>query len=85
MIHLSIPDLRGNEWKYLKECLDTNWITSVGRFLDEFEQSLASFVGAKYAVACCSGTAAMHVGLRLLGVQTGDEVIVETPPVAIGQ
>ena len=76
MIHLSIPDLRGNEWKYLKECLDTNWITSVGRFLDEFEQSLASFVGAKYAVACCSGTAAMHVGLRLLGVQAGDEVIV---------
>ena len=76
MIHLSIPDLRGNEWKYLKECLDTNWITSVGHFLDDFENSLASFVGAKYAVACCSGTAGLHVSLRLLGVQAGDEVIV---------
>ena len=76
MIHLSIPDLRGNEWKYLKECLDTNWITSVGRFLDDFENSLASFVGAKYAVACTSGTAAMHVALQMLGVKAGDKVIV---------
>ena len=76
MIHLSIPDLQGNEWKYLKECLDTNWITSVGHFLDDFEKSLASFVGAKYAIACCSGTAGLHVSLRLLGVQAGDEVIV---------
>ena len=76
MIHLSIPDLRGNEWKYLKECLDTNWITSAGHFLDDFESSLASFVGAKYAVACCSGTAGLHVSLGLLDVQAGDEVIV---------
>ena len=76
MIHLSIPDLRGNEWKYLKECLDTNWITSVGRFLDDFENSLASFVGAKYAVACASGTAALHIALQMLGVQAGDQVIV---------
>ncbi len=76
MIYLSIPDLRGNEWKYLKECLDTNWITSVGRFLDDFERSLASFVGAKYAVACGSGTAAMHESLQLLGVEPGDQVIV---------
>ena len=76
MIYLSIPDLRGKEWKYLKECLDTNWITSAGHFLEDFERSLASFVGAKYAVACCSGTAALHVGLGLLGVQTDDEVIV---------
>ena len=76
MIHLSIPDLRGNEWKYLKECLDTNWITSAGHFLDDFEGSLASFVGAKYAVACSSGTAGLHVSLGLLGVEAGDEVIV---------
>ena len=76
MIYLSIPDLRGNEWKYLKECLDTNWITSVGHFLDDFENSLAAFVGAKYAVACGSGTAAMHVALQMLGVKAGDEVIV---------
>ena len=76
MIYLSIPDLRGNEWKYLKECLDTNWITSVGHFLDDLEKSLACFVGAKYAVACSSGTAAMHVALGMLGVKAGDEVIV---------
>ena len=76
MINLSSPDLRGNEWKYLKECLDTNWITSVGRFLDDFENSLASFVGPKYAVACASGTAAMHIALQILGVKAGDEVIV---------
>ena len=84
MIHLSIPDLRGNEWKYLKECLDTNWITSVGRFLDDFENLLASFVGAKYAVACASGTAAMHVGLQMLGVQAGDQVIDAVRSVATG-
>ncbi len=76
MIHLSIPDLRGNEWKYVKECLDTNWITSVGHFLDDFENSLASFIGAKYAVALGSGTAAMHVALQMLGVEADDEVIV---------
>ena len=76
MINLSIPDLGGNEWKYLKECLDTNWITSVGRFLDDFEHSVAGLVGAKYGVACGSGTAAMHVGLQMLGVQAGDEVII---------
>ena len=76
MIHLSIPDLRGNEWKYVKECVDTNSIASVGRFLDEFEQALALFIGAKHAVACASGTAALHVALQLLGVKAGDEVIV---------
>ncbi len=76
MIHLSIPDLRGNEWKYVKECVDTNSITSMGRFLDEFEQALASFIGVRHAVACASGTAALHVALQLLGVKPGDEVIV---------
>ncbi len=76
MIRLSIPDLGGNEWKYVKECVDTNSISSAGRFLEDFEQALASFIGTKHAVACASGTAAMHIALQMLGVKAGDQVIV---------
>jgi perosamine synthetase len=76
MIPLSVPCLRGNEWKYVKECLDTNWVSSVGSYVDRFEAMLAARTGARFAVATTSGTAALHVALQLLGVQPGDEVIV---------
>ena len=69
------PCMRGNEWNYLKECLDTNFVSSVGQFVDRFEADLAAFTGARHAVAVVNGTAALHVALQLAGVQPGDEVL----------
>ena len=76
MIPLSVPKLGGNEWKYVKDCIDTGWISSVGSYVNQFEKQTAEFVGAKYAVAAMNGSAALHVSLRLLGVQQNDYVIV---------
>ena len=50
MIPLSTPSLKGNEWKYVKECLDTEWISSAGKYVDKFEQDMAHYLGAKYTV-----------------------------------
>lgn len=77
-IPLSVPSIKGNEWKYVKECLDTEWVSSAGRYVDLFENKICEFTGAKYAVACVNGTSALHVALRLVGVEHGDEVIVPT-------
>ena len=76
MIPLCIPEVRGNEWKYIKECLDTGWVSSVGSFVDRFEQELATYVGTQYAVAAINGTAALHIALLAAGVQPDDEVLV---------
>jgi len=70
------PRFAGNEWAYLKECLDSTYISSVGRFVDRFEADLASYTGARYAVAVVNGTAALQVALRLAGVQPGTEVLI---------
>lgn len=70
------PRFAGNEWAYLKECLDSTFVSSVGKFVDRFEIDLAAYTGAKYAVAVVNGTAALHVALRLGGVQPGDEVLI---------
>jgi perosamine synthetase len=78
VIPLSIPHLGGNEWAYLKECLDTNMVSSVGPFVDRFERELAARVGLPHAVATTSGTAALHVALLVAGVRPGDEVLVST-------
>ena len=78
MISLSVPSIQGNEWKYIKECLDVEWVSSVGKYVDLFEQRIAEYTGAKHAVACVNGTAALHIALKLAGVQPGDEVIVPT-------
>ena len=78
MIPLSVPNISGNEWQYVKECLDTEWLSSAGKYVDLFEQNIAEYTGAKYAVACVNGTSALQVSLRLAGVQAGDEVIVPT-------
>ncbi len=69
------PRFRGNEWAYLKECLDSTFVSSVGKFVDRFEAELAAYTGAKRAVAVVNGTAALHVALRLAGVEPGDEVL----------
>jgi perosamine synthetase len=75
MIPLAVPHLAGNEWLYVKEALDTNWVSSVGPFVDRFEQETAARVEAPYAVAVSSGSAALHLALLLSGVRAGDEVV----------
>ena len=69
------PGFHGNEWAYVKECLDSTFVSSVGKFVDRFELDLARFTGARYAVAVVNGTAALHIALKLAGVQDGDEVL----------
>ncbi len=75
LIALSLPNISGNEWKYVKDCLDTGWISSVGSYVTQFEQAVADFAGAKYGVAAVNGTAALHISLLLSGVKAGDYVI----------
>lgn len=75
-ISLHEPRFAGNEWTYVKECLDTGWVSSVGKFVDRFEADLASYTGHKYAVAVVNGTAALHVCLQLVGVKADDEVLI---------
>jgi len=77
-ISLHEPYFIGNEWKYVKECLDTGWVSSVGKYVDRFEQDLCAYTGAKYAIAAVNGTAAMHICYQLAGVKAGDEVLVPT-------
>lgn len=76
LVPLHEPNFSGNEWTYVKECLDTGWVSSVGKFVDRFEEDLASYTGVKRAVAVVNGTAALHVSLLLAGVKAGDEVLV---------
>jgi len=75
-IPLSVPSLNGNELQYVKECIDTEWVSSAGKYVDLFEQKITKYTGSKFAVACVNGTAAIQVSLRLAGVDAGDEVIV---------
>lgn len=77
-IVLHEPSFVGNEWKYVKECIDTGWVSSVGKFVDQFEQTLADFIGAKHAIATVNGTSALHISYLLAGVGAGDEVLVPT-------
>jgi perosamine synthetase len=74
----AVPHLAGNEWKYLKECLDTNWVSSAGPFVERFEREVAQYVNVPHAVATVNGTAALHVALLAAGVQPGDEVLLPT-------
>jgi perosamine synthetase len=75
-VALHEPRFRGNEWVYLKECLDSTFVSSVGKFVDRFEVELATFTGARYAVAVVNGTAALHIALKLAGVKPDDEVLI---------
>jgi perosamine synthetase len=74
----AVPYLGGNEWKYVKECLDTNWVSSAGAFVERFERELAAYVGVSHAVATVNGSAALHVALQAAGVGADDEVILPT-------
>jgi perosamine synthetase len=70
------PEFAGNEWANTKECLDSGWVSSAGKFVDEFEKRLAEYTGARHAVAVVNGTAALEIAVRLAGVGAGEEVVV---------
>jgi perosamine synthetase len=75
MLLLSGPNIAGNEWKYVKDCLDTGWVSSVGAYVTQFENMVAEFAGCKYGVATSNGTSALHIALMLAGVKPNDYVI----------
>lgn len=75
MIPLSVPNILGNEWKYVKDCLDSGWISSAGEYVNKFEESVRAYTGSKCAVACINGTAGLQISLQLTGVSNEDIVI----------
>jgi perosamine synthetase len=72
------PTLRGNELKYVQQAVETNWISSAGGFIPQFEAQFAEYCGTKYGIACFNGTVALHLALATLDLQPGDEVIIPT-------
>ena len=76
-VPLSVPKFIGNEKKYLEECIDTTFVSSVGKFVDRFEEMVAEYTGAKKAVVCVSGTNALHMAMMLVGVERNDEVLTQ--------
>ena len=77
-IGLHEPCFEGNEWDYIKECLDTGWVSSAGKFVDRFEEQLAKYTGVRHAVATVNGTAALHICLKIIDVMPNDEVLIPT-------
>ncbi|HPW79013.1 MAG TPA: LegC family aminotransferase [Bacteroidales bacterium] len=77
MVPLSVPKFIGNEKKYLNECIDTTFVSSVGKFVDRFEEDMVRYTGAKKAVVCVSGTNALHMAMMLVGVERDDEVLTQ--------
>lgn len=75
-IPLSVPSIHGNEWRYIKECLDAGWVSSAGDYVVRFEEAVARYLDARYTVATVNGTAALHLALMACGARSGDEVIV---------
>ena len=75
-VPLHEPSFSGNESKYVQECIDSTFVSSVGKFVDRFEKEIADYTGSKYAVAVVNGTAALHIALLMAGVKSGDEVLV---------
>ena len=74
-VALHEPYFGGNEWQYLKDCLDSTFVSSVGKYVDRFEVELAAYTGARHAIAVMNGTAALHIALQLAGVRASDEVL----------
>lgn len=75
-VPLHEPSFSGNESRYVQECIDSSFVSSVGKFVDRFEKELADYTSAKYTIAVVNGTAALHIALMLAGVESGDEVLV---------
>ena len=78
VIPLSVPHIKGNELKYVSECLATGWVSSAGSYVNRFEKDICDYTKAGYAIACVNGTSALHVALMLSGVEAGDEVLIPT-------
>ncbi|MDE6811628.1 MAG: DegT/DnrJ/EryC1/StrS aminotransferase family protein, partial [Muribaculaceae bacterium] len=76
-VMLHAPTFAGNEKKYLEECIDSTFVSSVGPFVDRFEKEIASYTGAAKAVVCVNGTNALYMALLLVGVERGDEVLTQ--------
>ncbi|HBX18970.1 MAG TPA: aminotransferase DegT, partial [Porphyromonadaceae bacterium] len=76
-IPLHAPFFNGNEKKYLNECIDTTFVSSVGKFVDKFEEMIADYTGSKKAVVCVNGTNGLHMALMLVGVERDDEVLTQ--------
>ncbi len=76
LIPLNTPLIVGNEWQYIKDCLNTNWVSSVGSYVDRFEEEFAKFLGVKKAIATINGTGALTLALKVVGIQPGHEVII---------
>ena len=77
VVPLHSPLFIGNEKKYLNECIDTTFVSSVGKFVDRFEEEVATYTGAKKAVVCVSGTNALHMAMLLVGVEREDEILTQ--------
>ncbi|MBL0145276.1 MAG: aminotransferase class I/II-fold pyridoxal phosphate-dependent enzyme [Chitinophagaceae bacterium] len=77
MLLLSGPNMGGNELKYVTECIETGWVSSVGSYVDKMEKMSAEFAGTKYAVATSCGTTALHICLILMGVNKDDLIITQ--------
>ena len=75
-VGLHEPTFTGNEWLYVKECLDSTFVSSVGKYVNRFEEDLVTYTEASHAVAVVNGTAALHIALLLAGVKANDEVLV---------
>jgi aminotransferase in exopolysaccharide biosynthesis len=78
LIPLSVPNLKGNEMRYVKEAIESEWVSTAGPYITDFENRMAEYTGAPGAVACQSGTAGLHLALKVCGVNEDDEVIVPT-------
>ena len=77
-IPVAKPVLRGNEIKYVTDCLETGWVSSIGKYIDEFEREFAEFIGVKHAICTSNGTTALHLALLALNLRPGDEVLIPT-------
>lgn len=78
LIPVYAPDISGNEKRYVNDCLDTSWISSIGIYTEKFEKACAEFSGVKHAIGVCNGTVALHLAIHCLDIGPGDEVIVPT-------
>ena len=78
MIPLSVPCIKGNEWKYIKGCLDEGWVSTAGSYVNHFENQFIEYTGSNHAIACINGTAALHIALKVLDIGPNDEVLVPT-------
>ena len=70
------PSFEGNEWIYVKDCIDSTFVSSVGKYVDRFERDLEDYTGSKFAISVVNGTSALHIALKLSGVVVNDEVLI---------